>query len=75
MTDVHVLVLAGGAGTRFWPAPRAAMPKQLLPLTGASPMIAETLRRVRPLLRTPDHAWVATGTSLVHATREIVPEV
>jgi mannose-1-phosphate guanylyltransferase len=75
MTDVHVLVLAGGAGTRFWPASRAAMPKQLLPLSGTAPMIAETLRRVRPLLRSADHAWIATGTSLVSATREVVPEV
>jgi mannose-1-phosphate guanylyltransferase len=29
---LHAIVMAGGSGTRFWPASRAALPKQLLPL-------------------------------------------
>ncbi len=35
MTDarpsIYALILAGGVGTRFWPASRKARPKQLLP--------------------------------------------
>ena len=31
---LHAIVMAGGSGTRFWPASRAALPKQLLPLAG-----------------------------------------
>ena len=42
--DLSVLIMAGGTGTRFWPASRAATPKQLLPLVGNSTMIRQTAR-------------------------------
>src|SRR5690606_30011958 len=34
MTDIHAVIMAGGSGTRFWPASRNTRPKQLLPLAG-----------------------------------------
>jgi mannose-1-phosphate guanylyltransferase len=75
MDGVHVVVLAGGAGTRFWPASRAARPKQLLPLCGPAPMIADTVRRVRPLVAGPRAIWVATGGGLAESTRGVLPDV
>ncbi|MEZ6113493.1 MAG: sugar phosphate nucleotidyltransferase [Pirellulaceae bacterium] len=36
---LHALIMAGGSGTRFWPASRADRPKQLLTLTGERSMI------------------------------------
>ncbi|MCH8840064.1 MAG: mannose-1-phosphate guanyltransferase, partial [Planctomycetes bacterium] len=38
---LHAVIMAGGAGTRFWPASLAASPKQLLPLVGGSTMIRQ----------------------------------
>ncbi|MHC4516854.1 MAG: sugar phosphate nucleotidyltransferase [Planctomycetota bacterium] len=29
---LHAVIMAGGSGTRFWPASRRARPKQFLPL-------------------------------------------
>jgi mannose-1-phosphate guanylyltransferase len=73
--SVYALVLAGGSGTRFWPASRAARPKQLLPLTGPEPLIRRTVLRVLPLVGDWSHVLVAAGTRVLGATREIVPEV
>ncbi|MDN5863407.1 MAG: mannose-1-phosphate guanylyltransferase/mannose-6-phosphate isomerase, partial [Salinisphaera sp.] len=39
------VVLAGGSGTRLWPASRAARPKQFLPLVGQGSLLEQTLRR------------------------------
>jgi len=46
----HVLVLAGGSGTRLWPLSRTARPKHLLPLgQQGQTLLSETLDRVAPL--------------------------
>ncbi|KYF94083.1 mannose-6-phosphate isomerase [Sorangium cellulosum] len=76
-TPVHVLILAGGAGTRFWPASRAARPKQLLPLLGGEPLITATARRVLPLCGGAgwERIWIATGQHLLSPTRAALPDV
>ena len=73
---VHVVILAGGSGTRFWPASRRRMPKQLLPLAGrpSEPLIAATVRRIAPLVP-PENVWVATRADLVDATAAALPRV
>lgn len=40
-----VVILAGGVGSRFWPASTPHRPKQFLPLTSERPLILETLDR------------------------------
>ncbi|WP_036792891.1 mannose-1-phosphate guanylyltransferase/mannose-6-phosphate isomerase [Pleomorphomonas koreensis] len=40
------VILAGGSGTRLWPASRDAFPKQFQPLTGELSTYQQTLRRV-----------------------------
>ncbi len=42
-------MLAGGAGTRFWPASRKARPKPFVPLVGSRTLLADTLERMRGL--------------------------
>lgn len=73
-SHVYSIVLAGGSGTRFWPASRRALPKQLLALgkSTESSLIAETVRRVEPLCP-PEQVVVATSTRLLDATRRALP--
>ena len=40
------IIMSGGAGSRLWPASRAACPKQLLPLITDKTMLQETAMRV-----------------------------
>ena len=47
--DVVVAVMAGGAGTRFWPASTHARPKQFLQLTGERTLLQQSFDRARGL--------------------------
>ncbi len=44
---MFAVIMAGGAGTRFWPASRESLPKQFLKITSDRTMFEETLARVR----------------------------
>ena len=57
---IYAVVMAGGSGTRFWPASRAALPKQLLNLVGDETMIQATLGRLRGLVP-PEQSLVVTN--------------
>ncbi|MEZ6037424.1 MAG: mannose-1-phosphate guanylyltransferase [Planctomycetota bacterium] len=60
MSKLHAVIMAGGSGTRFWPASRRNRPKQLLPIAGGVPMIEATIARVLPLCDR-DHVWIVTN--------------
>ena len=47
---MNAVVMAGGSGTRFWPASRKDLPKQFLNITGRAPMLVETCERLSPLV-------------------------
>ncbi|MHC4450025.1 MAG: mannose-1-phosphate guanylyltransferase [Planctomycetota bacterium] len=66
--NTHVVVLAGGAGTRFWPAGRRERPKQLLPVASKKTLLRETLDRCAPLAP-PERTWIVTNESQVEPTR------
>jgi len=46
ISPIRPVLLAGGAGTRLWPASRQLFPKQLLALTGADSLLQATRARV-----------------------------
>jgi mannose-1-phosphate guanylyltransferase len=74
-TDLHMVVPAGGSGTRLWPLSRAANPKFLHALTGTDrSLLQATFDRLAPLC-TPERLLVVTGTA--HATSVIrqLPEL
>jgi len=70
---LRIVVLAGGVGSRFWPASIPARPKPLLPL--GSPdrtLIAETVERALELVP-PDRLSILTGAGLVDPILAAVP--
>ena len=72
--SIHAVILAGGSGTRFWPASRRARPKQLLALGPAHDinLIGATVRRLSDICP-PQRILISTGAHLVEATRAALP--
>jgi mannose-1-phosphate guanylyltransferase len=71
---LHAVIMAGGSGTRFWPASRKQLPKQLLKLHGDRTMIQSTVDRLGDLVR-PEDVLVVTNRILVEETRRQLPAV
>jgi mannose-1-phosphate guanylyltransferase len=71
---LHAIVMAGGSGTRFWPASRAALPKQLLPLAGATTLLEDTVARLDGLVP-PERVMIVTADRLLPAVRSQLPAV
>jgi mannose-1-phosphate guanylyltransferase len=74
MDHFYALIMAGGGGTRLWPASRKNTPKQLLPLVEEGSMFCVSVERLAPLFQ-PDHIYVVTGEKYVDALCDQAPEV
>ena len=71
---LHAIIMAGGTGTRFWPASRNDTPKQLLRLVGDATMLRQTVDRLGDLVPN-ERRMVVTNERLVAAVREQLPEL
>ncbi|MEN9841137.1 MAG: hypothetical protein RL376_937, partial [Verrucomicrobiota bacterium] len=49
-SEPYVVIIAGGKGERFWPQSRTARPKHLLPVVGDTPLLTQTLERVKGIV-------------------------
>ncbi|HCP84030.1 MAG TPA: mannose-1-phosphate guanylyltransferase, partial [Planctomycetaceae bacterium] len=71
---IHAVIMAGGSGTRFWPASRSETPKQLLRLAGDTVMLQATVNRLGDLV-TNDQVYILTNQKLVSAISELLPDL
>lgn len=74
MAQKFVVILAGGKGERFWPLSRLRRPKQLLPIVGDRPMLAQTVARVLPVVP-PENIFILTNVDQAAAVRKACPEL
>jgi mannose-1-phosphate guanylyltransferase len=73
--STYVLILAGGAGTRFWPASRISLPKQFLDITGSGkPLIRETFDRCKTFVPV-ENIFVITHKLYGHIVLQELPEL
>jgi mannose-1-phosphate guanylyltransferase len=66
----HIVILAGGSGTRLWPRSRENSPKHLLTLHGRQSLLQSTFERVQ---RLTEHVYVVTEQSQVDSIRQQLP--
>jgi len=72
--NIYAAILAGGSGTRFWPASTRDVPKQMLPLSGGMPLLRESVARLDGLLP-PEQVLVVTGERYAEQVMELIPEI
>jgi len=58
---IYAVILAGGAGSRFWPFSRELEPKQLMKIIGEESLLQATVERVRGMI-TPSNIYVITNS-------------
>lgn len=73
--DTHVVIMAGGIGSRFWPMSTPGLPKQFVDILGTGrTLIQMTVDRFLPICPA-DHIWVVTGRRYVSLVREQLPHI
>lgn len=71
----YILIMAGGVGSRFWPASREHLPKQFLDITGSGKtLIRQTVDRFRQFVPL-DHIYIITHESYGDLVLQAIPEL
>ena len=74
LANTFAVILAGGGGTRLWPASRRQRPKQLLRLGGGESLLAAAARRAEALLG-KGHTLVVTAADQAEQIRRELPSL
>ena len=75
LDHAYAVILAGGSGTRFWPASRRQRPKQLLKdVFVPGTLLERTVERIRPLIPS-DRTYVFTNTLLRAQIAKLLPKI
>lgn len=73
--NTHVVIMAGGIGSRLWPASTPETPKQFIDVLGTGrTLIQLTADRFRPLCDM-SHFWVVTSERYVETVKAQLPEI
>ena len=70
---LHAVIMAGGAGTRFWPLSRIALPKQLLSFGREHTLLQEAVNRLAPAVSS-ERISVITNQRLVESIQQQLPQ-
>lgn len=73
-SHLWTVILAGGIGSRFWPASTPSRPKQLLKLGSDQPLIRDTVQRILPLVPA-ERLRILTGARLADPILGSLPEL
>ncbi len=72
--DIRAVIIAGGAGTRFWPLSRKKNPKQFLPIVSDKTMIEETVHRLLAKLPS-NNIYTIANFAQTQVIRSLLPDL
>jgi mannose-1-phosphate guanylyltransferase len=71
----HVIIMAGGIGSRFWPMSTPECPKQFIDVLGVGKsLIQMTVERFLPFCNV-QNIWVVTSAKYVDIVHEQLPDI
>lgn len=71
----HLVIMAGGVGSRFWPMSTTERPKQFIDVLGVGRSLLQlTFDRFEGICK-PEHVWVVTNRNYADIVYEQLPEV
>ena len=71
----HLVIMAGGIGSRFWPMSTTENPKQFIDVLGVGRSLLQlTYDRFKGICE-PENVWVVTGAVYAQRVREQLPEI
>ncbi|HCN54167.1 MAG TPA: mannose-1-phosphate guanylyltransferase [Prevotella sp.] len=71
----HVVIMAGGVGSRFWPMSTADKPKQFIDVLGVGRSLLQLTYDRFEGICPPENVWVVTNVKYAGIVREQLPEV
>ena len=71
----HLVIMAGGVGSRFWPMSTSEKPKQFIDVLGVGKSLLQlTVERFESICKT-DNVWIVTNKSYVDIVKEQLPKI
>ena len=71
----HLVIMAGGVGSRFWPMSTADTPKQFIDVLGVGKTLLQlTVERFGDLVK-PENVWVVTNKNYAAIVEEQLPDM
>lgn len=75
MNNTHVVIMAGGVGSRFWPLSTPEYPKQFIDILGCGrTLIQLTVDRFKGVCR-DENFWIVTNENYVDIVRKQLPSI
>ena len=75
MMDTHIIIMAGGVGSRFWPMSTPDYPKQFIDVMGVGrSLIQLTVDRLKPICPV-ENMWVVTNEKYIRIVKEQIPDM
>lgn len=71
----YVCIMAGGIGSRFWPASRTAKPKQFLDIVGTGKTLIQSTYERFLKICPPENIFILTHTDYIDLVKEQLPAI
>ena len=73
--DIHIIIMVGGVGIRFWPMSPPDYPKQFIDVMGVGrSLIQLTVDRLKPICQV-ENMWEVTNEKYIRIVKEQIPDM